>query len=169
MSLEVRDARPNDLDVICEVHRLAFNSHAEAKLARLLHQNHKANPSVVAIVDKKIVASAIFSLGSLEPNPAKLKILGLGPVAVLPEFQRQGIGSMLGRRGIESCKNIDAIVVLGDPKFYSRFGFESARRVGMKNDYVDDDHFMILRQTSRASFAGAFHYAEEFKSLDEVE
>jgi putative acetyltransferase len=76
-----------------------------------------------------------------------LQGMALAPMAVLPEYQRQGIGSALLRTGIEKLKKRQCpfIIVLGHAEYYPRFGFEPASRYGIRSEWeVPDDAFMIL-------------------------
>jgi putative acetyltransferase len=88
----------------------------------------------------------MFSPVSLSGNPA-LRIMGLAPMAVAPAHQRQGIGSALVRAGLERCRQLGfgAVVVLGHPAYYPRFGFSSSARFGLGCEYdVPEDVFMVL-------------------------
>jgi predicted acetyltransferase len=77
-------------------------------------------------------------------NPA-LRIMGLAPVAVLPERQRQGVGSALVRAGLEQCRQLGAVVVLGHHAYYPRFGFSPSTRFGIGCEYdVPADAFMVF-------------------------
>ncbi len=122
----------------------------------------------MAICDGKIVAHLVFSPVTIDPAHHNLKIAGLGPIAVLPEYQRQGIGSRLIHAGIKACleDQYDAVVVLGDPNFYSRFEFRPATSFGLTNEYVEDGHFMIRELPSGAmsGVSGLLKYASEFRS-----
>ena len=73
-----------------------------------------------------IAFSPVRVEGTHEPTPG----VGLAPVAVLPEYQRQGVGSRLIREGLSACKQtgFSFVVVLGEPTYYHRFGFEPASR-----------------------------------------
>jgi putative acetyltransferase len=101
---------------------------------------------------------------------ARLRAMGLAPVAVLPEFQRQGIGSELVRRGLTACRDIgyEAVVVLGHPDFYPRFGFAPASTFGLKCEYsVPDPVFMAIELVPGAlkGISGLVKYAPEFASV----
>jgi putative acetyltransferase len=88
-------------------------------------------------------------------------------MAVLPEMQRRAIGSALVRRGLEEilAEGFDAVVVLGHPHYYPRFGFLPASRFGLRCEYdVPDEVFMALelRNGSLEHAAGMVRYHPAF-------
>jgi putative acetyltransferase len=87
-------------------------------------------------------------------------------VGVLPDYQRQGIGSELVREGLRRGESggYGAVVVLGDPRFYSRFGFVRAANYGLRNEYGMHDEFMVmeLRENALSGVSGVVQYAREF-------
>jgi putative acetyltransferase len=95
--------------------------------------------------------------------------MGLGPIAVLPEHQRKGVGSLLVRAGIERLKRQGSpfIILVGHPKYYPRFGFELASKRGIRCqwDEVPDDAFMILilDETAMAGVKGMVRFRKEFE------
>jgi putative acetyltransferase len=93
---------------------------------------------------------------TIERSPVGFRAVGLAPVAVLPEFQRQGIGAALIRRGLEECSALGSggVVVVGDPLYYARFGFLPASRFGLRCEYdVPEEVFMAL-PAGEAGFIG---------------
>ena len=93
--------------------------------------------------------------------------MGLGPMAVAPGCQRKGIGSALVRAGLIACteRGFRAVVVLGHPKYYPRFGFSESKRFGIKSEYdVLDEVFMALELVPGAlsSASGIVRYHEAF-------
>jgi putative acetyltransferase len=96
--------------------------------------------------------------------------MGLAPMAVLPEFQRQGIGSRLVKAGLDLVKKskYPFVIVLGHPTYYPRFGFVRASWYGIASEYenVPDDAFMIFvfDQTSIKGITGVAKYRPEFAS-----
>lgn len=99
-------------------------------------------------------------------------ILGLAPVAVMPEYQGKGIGSSLIRQGLKECAQLgtQAIVVLGAPEYYRRFGFKSAKEQGLKCEYdVPDEAFMVLElvQGVLKNCAGIVKYCPEFSMVEQ--
>jgi putative acetyltransferase len=87
-------------------------------------------------------------------------------MAVLPDFQRQGIGTALVKEGVRRCREMgfDAVVVLGHPEYYPRFGFTKASTLGLTNEYEADEAFMVLELQSGSlkEVQGLVRYAREF-------
>jgi putative acetyltransferase len=117
VTIEIRTARPEDSAAVQEVHTKAFGGPAEAKLVRLISERKKAVISLVATNDGKVDGHILFSRVTIANAPDTFNAVGLAPVAVLPEFQRQGIGSKLIREGLKQCQQAgyDVVVLLGYP------------------------------------------------------
>ena len=167
--VHIRPTLASDLLQVHELHVRAFDGrNSEASLVTALHAANKALPSLVAIDEERIVGHIVFSAMAIDRPRKGLRVAGLGPVGVLPEYQRRGIGSQLILAGIDACRGagVDAIAVLGGPRFYSRFGFRPGRHQGLANEYVQDDHFMVLelRVGSLHEVTGLLRYAPEFKA-----
>jgi putative acetyltransferase len=116
-----------------------------------------------------IVGHIMFSPVSLSGHPG-LKIMGLAPMAVAPEQQRKGIGSALVRAGLERCKQLGfgAVVVLGHPRYYPRFGFSPSTRFGIKCEYeVPEEVFMVqeLQPGYLRSVSGTIKYHAAFSNV----
>src|ERR1051326_6838928 len=101
--IEIRAEEPDDRTAIQELHKQAFGGPAEAKLVRLITERKKGLISLLAITGGRVVGHILFSRVSIDNVPT-FNAVGLGPVAVLPELQRQGIGSKLVREGLARCK-----------------------------------------------------------------
>jgi putative acetyltransferase len=166
----IRPEHPADLaaiyNVVAQAFQQAFDSTAEANLVDNLRTNGKAIVSLVAVEDGEIVGHILFS----EVTLGDATIIGLAPVAVLPSHQKQGIGASLINAGIAACRNAGytAIVVLGHPEYYPRFGFVSASRFGIKSEYdVSDEKFMALELQPGAliNCAGVAKYQPEFNQV----
>ncbi len=144
----IRPERPEHQRGVYEVEEKAFKRKAEADLVDRLRSRGQDTISLVAIDDDKIVGHVLFSPVVVGETLGALHILGMGPVAVLPGRQRQGIGSRLIRAGLEEARQmgVPAVVVLGDPRYYSRFGFEPALRFGVRfqDEQVPADDFMVF-------------------------
>ena len=91
--------------------------------------------------------------------------MGLGPVGVLPSFQKQGIGSNLIKKGTKDIikMGINKMFVLGDQKYYSKFGFELAKDYNYFCDFdPNGNHFMFLKSNKKSPQKRTVYYCEEF-------
>lgn len=167
--MEIRMERPQDIAAVHHLHRLAFETGTEANLVDALREQAQPVVSIVADEDAAIVGHVLFSPVTL-PSRRGLRIMGLGPMAVLPARQRQGIGSALVRAGLEECRQTGAaaVVVLGHAAYYPRFGFVPASRFGIASGHdVPDDVFMALELEDRglAGPGGTIRYPPAFAAV----
>ena len=150
-AMNVREETEDDVTAIHEVEVAAFGQADEAELVDALRRNGKLVISLIAEEHGKIEGHIGFSEMETEPRLENYRILGLAPVAVMPSKQKQGIGSAMIRRGliIAEDRGYTHVVLLGEPLYYSRFGFLPARAFGISNEYTKSDEFMIkaLRAT----------------------
>ena len=166
--MDVRAEKPEDVNAIHQVNREAFGRKNEAILVDQL-RGIASTFSFVAVQSEQIVGHLFFSPVTINGQcSSDLLLLGLAPVAVLPNYQQQGIGSLLIQRGLEVCNQAkcDAVVVLGDPKYYSRFGFVAASTHGLRCEYdVPDEAFMVLELNRGAlqNCSATVQYRSEFK------
>ena len=163
LRIKIRNEEAKDLEQVREILRATFPSDAESKLVDALRANGKAIIALVAAHNDQALGHILFSPVSTTP-PNEAKGIGLAPVAVHPKFQSQGIGSQLIREGLRLCEELgyDYCVLLGDPKYYLRFGFEKASQFGVQNEYGVDDEFMLIRFSKRDIVKGMAKYAPEF-------
>jgi putative acetyltransferase len=168
--IEIRSERPEDSAAIQEVHTRAFGGPVEAKLVHLITARKKALIALVALKDGTVVGHILFSQVTVANAPQVFKAVGLAPVAVLPEFQKQGIGSQLIREGLRRCNHggYDAVVLVGDPNYYSRFVFTRAADVGLDNEYGAHDEFMVLplHEGALDGVSGMVKYLSEFSEAE---
>ncbi|MDH3513308.1 MAG: N-acetyltransferase [Gammaproteobacteria bacterium] len=146
----IRDEEQQDRAAVHAVNASAFETPAEADLADALREQAHPVISLVAVDDGTIVGHIMFSPVSLSGHP-DLRIMGLAPMAVTPEYQRQGIGSALVHAGLDRCKQLGfgAVVVLGHPEYYPRFGFLPSKHFGIRSEYeVPEEVFMVLELLS---------------------
>jgi len=166
----IRREEAGDVSAIRRVHERAFNGPIEAKLVELLRDSNKAIISLVALCNDKVVGHILFSQVTFESNPHNIKGLGLAPMAVLPEYQKRGIGSRLIIQGLEESRKkcYGIVVVLGHKNYYSRFGFKRASAYNLGNEYQADESFMALelREGALNSVCGIVKYQPEFSELE---
>lgn len=166
--MQIRPYGPNDVLAVREVHLRAFGGRKEPRLVDLLHAANAAPVSLVAAEEPggQILGHVLFSPVDLADS-SDLHLLGLAPVGVLPEQQGRGVGSRLIRAGLVAClaAGFDAVVVLGEPDYYSRFGFERASDRGLGNEYGADEHFMVLelKEGVLEGADGTVRYRPEFR------
>ena len=166
----VRPEKPEDIPAIRIVNERAFGRTAEADLVDTLRRNGKAAISLVADDDGRVVGHIFFSAVTIQSRETELTGIGLAPLAVIPERQKQRIGSMLMGHGLRRCREEDHpfVVVLGHPNYYPRFGFVPAGRFGIKSEYdVADEVFMVmeLREGALTGCAGVAKYQPEFNEV----
>jgi putative acetyltransferase len=161
--LHVRDESPGDWQNVYQVVSSAFGQSTEAELVRELREAGDSVVSLVADEDGQIVGHVLLSRMDA-PFPA----LALAPLSVIPTRQRNGIGSALVTRALSSVrgKGWAAIFVLGDPKYYERFGFDTEAAAGFTSPYAGS-HFMVLSLSpSLPTTTGELRHAPAFAALD---
>lgn len=168
-SIDIRAERPEDQVAVRAINLSAFDTAAEAKLVDALRAEARPVISLVAVLDDRVVGHIMFSPVTM-PGHEALRLMGLAPMAVAPEHQNAGVGSALVRTGLERCAalGIGAVVVLGHPPFYPRFGFLPAMRFGIRSEHdVPPEVFMVveLQPGYLRGAAGTVRYHEAFKDL----
>ena len=163
--MEIREERAGDCEGIRRVHLAAFGGDGEARLVDLLRERGKAVISLVAVEANDVVGHVLFSPVTID-EPGDAHPLGLAPVGVLPEFQRNGIGSSLVREGLSRCARAgyNLVVLVGAPRYYARFGFQAAKPYGLDNEYGINEEFMVheLQKGALDRTKGLVKYAREF-------
>ena len=167
LRLDVREEHDGDAAAIGAVERAAFGQPGEAALVEGLRAAGALAVSLVAVLDDVIVGHA--ALSPVEVAGGR-RVLGLGPVAVLPACQACAVGSRLVEEGLARAgeRGALAVVVLGDPAYYARFGFVPASRFGIRYPGpVPDEAFMAaeLVPDALAEAAGAVRYHPAFEAV----
>lgn len=165
---EIREEAATDAGAVRAVVLAAFAPRTqEAALVDLLRARGKASVSLVA-VDGGVIGHVLFSPVALAGSG--LRGVGMAPVSVLPAQQARGIGSALIRRGLDVCRarGFDFAVVLGNPRYYARFGFDTASKRGLGNEYGMDEPFRVQALHARGleGARGLVRYAPEFAETE---
>ncbi|MEB3340022.1 N-acetyltransferase [Okeania sp.] len=157
----IRQALDSDLDDIFSVQRAAFDSDECVEIVQKILGDESAKPifSLVSLQEDKIVGHLLFSRATLEPKTS-LSLSILGPIAVVPELQKQSIGGKLIENGLDilSKSGVDLVFVLGHTKYYPRYGFKPASNLGFEPSYPipekNADAWMV--QALRPAIIGNF-------------
>jgi putative acetyltransferase len=161
--MDIRSETPADFASIRAVQTEAFPTPAEADLVESLWQTQCSIFSLIAVDDEQIVGHAMFSTMQSPPNA-----LGLGPIAVTAGFRRRGIAAALIWEGLRRANTAGwaKVFVLGDPAYYSRFGFD-ARAAAQYTSRYSGPHLMGLRlqPNDDTEAFGALEYAQPFSQL----
>ncbi len=165
----IRMEGADDYPGVYKVNAAAFTTTAEAELVEVLRKDAKPIISLVAEDEGVITGHILFTPVRLEGRE-ELKIMGLGPMAVLPGWQGKGIGSALVREGLEKCKEIGygSVVVLGHTWFYPKFGFRPSVLYAIRCEYdVPEEAFMVLetRPGYLEGGEGTIRYHPAFKDV----
>lgn len=167
----VRRERPDDLPSVRALHAAAFGSGSGPVVEVRLLDELRADGDLLAPLclvaedDGEVVGHVTCSRGSVQGRPA----VGLGPLGVLPEHQRRGVGTALLHAVLGAADALDepAVLLLGSVDYYRRFGFAPAAASGVESpEPAWGDHFQLRRLSSwDGSLIGAFRYAPAFERL----
>lgn len=137
--MTIREATDSDLQDVLFVEKTAFGYDKESILVKDLLLDPSANPlySLLAFAGDRAVGHILFTSACLEGAQKPVSISLLAPLAVIPDFQKQGIGGQLINRGLQYLANagIDLVFVLGHPDYYPRYGFKPAGVLGFEAPY----------------------------------
>jgi predicted N-acetyltransferase YhbS len=170
VDLLIRQENVNDYNKVYELVKKAFEKmeYSEGDEQDLVNRLRKSRVfipelSLVAIRNNEIVGHIMFTKGEIENN----EYLVLAPLAVLPEYQKQGIGTALINEGHKIAKELGftSIVVVGHEKYYPRFGYEKASKHGIIPSFeVPDECFMVIElvKGSLLNVNGTFELVKEF-------
>ena len=168
--LEIRQENIDDYEDVYNVVKIAFEGaeHSDGNEQDLVIELRKSENfiqklSLVAIKDNKIVGYILFTKIKIENHEE----IALAPLAVLPEYQKQGIGSMLIEQGHKIAKQLGYhySIVLGSENYYPRFGYIPAIQYGIKAPFqVPDENFMAIKlNDTNIEIKGTVEYAKEFE------
>ena len=160
--MEIRLETKDDALHIRKINEVSFPSTSEADLVDRLRADGDAVFSLVAVIDSTVVGHVMFS-----KMTAPFRALGLAPVAVLPEYRRQGVAAALIETGKRLAKadGWQGMFVLGDTAYYQRFGFDTDLARGFESRYAGE-HFMALSLAGNRlpTYQGRVDYAPAFSA-----
>lgn len=150
LNLTLRNEQTDDIESIFNITQQAFEhaahtDHTEHFIVNALREANQLSISIVAEFEGKIIGHVAISpvvISSGEPN-----WYGLGPVSVVPAYQQQGVGKALIQQSLQQLKQLGAAgcVVLGDPAYYSKFGFKPYAHLILEG--VPAEYFQALAFT----------------------
>jgi putative acetyltransferase len=170
-AITVRPETAEDIRAIDVVHISAFGGEAEAQLVSALRESTTYNRelSLVAELGGRIVGHVLLTRVPLRKHGAEKHLLALGPMSVVPSQSHRGIGSELINASIKLAKDkgYGAIVVLGHPEYYKRFGFVQARDLQISCNLPAPEDALTVMEIVDANLAGGGHveYPEPFVAL----
>jgi len=174
MQIEIRLAHPEDYREIEELTRAAFwDIYApgcdEHLIVHNLHQSADYIPALdfIALLGDKIVGNIIYSKSQVVNEDKEESTITFGPLSVDPAFQAKGIGSLLVKHSLKIAQNLGypAVIIFGDPRYYSRFGFVDAQRYRITTEDGENmPDFMAqeLLPQSLSETKGKFYLSEVF-------
>ena len=164
--VRVREETAADHEDIRRVNRVAFDGDYEARLVDRLRRDGLFIASLVAVEADQVVGHILFTDLPIEADTGEIHAAALAPMAVLPELQRQGVGSMLVKEGLQACvqHGYGLVIVLGHTDYYPRFGFSAALTHNLQSPFSGSNAFMATELTPGAldGVQGAVRYPEAF-------
>jgi predicted N-acetyltransferase YhbS len=170
MDILIRQEQKEDIDSVYRVVKSAFETMEQASgdeqdLVNRLRKSEAFIPelSLVAECDGKIIGHILFTKMKIGDHPS----LALAPVAVLPEYQNQGVGGKLIVEGHHIARELGygSVIVVGHPAYYPRFGYKLASQWKITAPFeVPDEAFMVLEliEGGLKDVSGVIEYAKEF-------
>src|SRR5579871_5001960 len=161
----IREEEPADHRAVAALHTAAFGRDYEATLVARLRREGVVEASLVAVEGAEILGHILFTTLGIEMGGRKVRAAALAPLSVAPAHQRMGVGSALVRAGIAALKQrgLEAIVVLGHPAYYPRFGFSAPLASRLAAPFRGEAFMALeLRPGTLDGEAGSVTYAQSF-------
>ena len=181
MNIQIRLEQPGDHRTVEELTREAFwNLYVPGCSEHLLVHKLRSNPAFipelnfVALKDDRSVGNIVFCYAAIKEDAGNQRaVITFGPVSVLPEFQKQGIGAALIQHALKTAADLGytAVLIYGDPAYYPRFGFRSAKEFNIRTSegkFLEALMALELSDGALASVSGCFFEGEAY-NVDEEE
>jgi len=170
--VEIRQEMAQDYPAVYALNLAAFGRKDEARLTDRLRLSEAFIPelSLVATIDDKVVGYILFSKISIVDGERDITSLSLAPMSVIPEMQRQGIGTRLIQYGLGKAKDAGykSVIVLGHQKYYPKFGFVPTTKWLIKPPFnIPQNAFMGLElvENGLKGISGTVKYSKEFSNI----
>jgi putative acetyltransferase len=165
----IRKETSDDFETIKKVNNLAFNQKQEGILIENLRKKTEFVPelSLVAILKNKIIGHILYFPITIVTGKNFTTTLCLAPMAVLPGYQKKGVGGALIKEGLLIAKELgfNSVIVLGHPEYYPRFGFRKASEWKLKEPFgVPEEVIMAieLKEGGLGFGGGMIDFPEEY-------
>jgi len=163
----IRPEQSRDANQVRVVNERAFDGPSEAAIVDAVRGTPDAISLVAVEGGDRIVGHILFTPVRIDGSPLAIRAAGLAPMAVLPDYQRRGIGTQLVHAGLDACgaAGYEIVVVVGHPEYYPRFGFVPGSTKGLEWEYpVPAEAFMVveLRGGALEGAHGIVRYRPEF-------
>ena len=168
LEITVRPESAADASAVRRVHQQAFGGAAEAALVNALRTQGYVRLSLVAVAEGQLVGHVLYSRAVISTPTSGVAALALAPIAVLPEYQCRGIGSMMLEASLQASVQLGEriVIVLGEPAFYGRFGFSAKLAEPLTSAYAGP-YFQALELAPEAlrGIAGPVEYPPPFSNV----
>lgn len=169
MKITIRRESPTDFASVRNLHREAFKSEVEGMLVDELRECDKRCISLIAEDGGLVVGHVLFSSVTIRTDAKSIRVQSLAPMAVLPVWQRKGIGSQLVQAGLDECRRQGEtiVLVLGHPDFYPRFGFSATLAAPLESPFGSGPAWMALELVPGAlsEIVGRVQYPPPFNQF----
>jgi putative acetyltransferase len=170
--VQIRAERNEDHHAIRQINDEAFKGNNESRLVDAIRNSEQFVPelSLVAEEEGLMVGHILFSMVSIKSQDKEVQTLALAPMAVAPDYQNKGVGSMLVEEGLKRAREqgFEHAVVLGHPEFYPKFGFVPAVTKGIESPFPVPDEVFMAFEIIEGSLAGIYGKVVYPPSFDTV-
>ncbi|RZT23872.1 GNAT family N-acetyltransferase [Fictibacillus sp. BK138] len=170
--IQIRAERNGDQEAIRQINDAAFKGDNESRLVDAIRKSELFVPelSLVAETDGELIGHILFSIVHIQSGDVEIPTVALAPMAVVPEHQNKGVGSLLVEEGLKRAEDqgFKHVVVLGHPDFYPKFGFVRASTKGIEAPFpVPDEVFMAkeIKVGSLHQIIGKIVYPPAFDTV----